>query len=126
MLNQDFKEMLQCLSAEKVEYLLIGGYALAAHGIPRATKDIDFWVAANPENSSRVYSALARFGAPVTQISKDDFSKIGNVFQIGVPPRRIDITTIADGVNFDECFQRAIIVSSNPTSPMHRELPSFG
>ncbi|MEL7496535.1 MAG: hypothetical protein AAFN77_02930 [Planctomycetota bacterium] len=111
MLNQDFKEMLQCLSAKKVEYLLVDGYAMAAHGFPRATKDIDFWVAATPENSSRVYAALVQFGAPVVQIEEGDFSEIGNVFQIGVPPRRIDITTIADGVDFDNCSQRAIQVS---------------
>ncbi len=84
---------------------------MAAHGYPRATKDIGFWIAANPENSFRVYRALARFGAPVDQINKDDFSEVGNVFQTGVPPRRFDITTIADGVNFDQCMQRAIIVT---------------
>lgn len=110
MLNQDFKEMLQCLFAEKVDYLLIGGYAMAAHGYPRATKDIDLWVASNPENSSRVFAALARFGAPVTQIDEGDFSEIGNVVQIGVSPRRIDITTIADGVEFEACFARATFV----------------
>ena len=111
MLNQDFKEMLQCLSAERVEYLLVGGYAMAAHGFPRATKDIDFWVAATPENSTRIYAALVRFGAPMEQIKEGDFSEIGNVFQIRVPPRRIDITTIADGLEFDDCSQRAVMVS---------------
>ncbi len=111
MLNQDFTEMLQCLSEEKVEFLLIGGYAMAAHGFPRATKDIDFWVAATPENASRIFSALVRFGAPIAQFEESDFAEIGNVFQIGVPPRRIDITTFADGVDFDECVQRAIIVN---------------
>lgn len=110
MLNKDFRDMLQCFSAEKVEYLLIGGYAMAAHGFPRATKDIDLWVMANLDNSRRIYAALVEFGAPISQISEDDFSHVGNVFQIGVAPRRIDITTVADGVSFDECSQRAIYV----------------
>lgn len=82
MLNKDFKEMLQCLFEEGVEFLLVGGYAMAAHGFPQATKDIDLWVAATPENSSRIYAALIRFGAPVEQIEEGDFATIGNVFQI--------------------------------------------
>lgn len=110
MLNEDFNDMLQCLSEGKVEYLLVGGYAMAAHGYPRATKDIDLWVAATPENASRVYSALGRFGAPIEQIQERDFAELGVVFQIGVPPRRIDIITAIDGVDFAECYCRAITV----------------
>ncbi|MFT5527925.1 MAG: hypothetical protein ACI9HK_005911 [Pirellulaceae bacterium] len=110
MLNDDFKDMLQCLSGGKVEFLVIGGYALAAHGYPRATKDIDIWVAATIANAERLLRALAKFGAPMDQISRDDLAEIGNVFQIGVPPRRIDITTIADGVDFSECNKRCVTV----------------
>ncbi len=72
MLNEDFNDMLQCLSEEKAEYLLVGGYAMAAHGYPRATKDIDLWVAATSENASRLYSALVRFGASTEQIQESD------------------------------------------------------
>lgn len=105
MLNRDFKEMLQCLLAEHVDFMLVGGYAMAAHGYPRATKDIDLWVWANPENAVRVVRALQAFGAPTEQFSVEDFSTPGTVFQLGVPPRRIDITTTADGISFDSCRQ---------------------
>ena len=100
MLNDDFKDMLRCLLDEKVEFLLIGGYAMAAHGYPRATKDIDFWVWATPENSRRIYAALRTFGAPMTDLSQDDFAEQGVVFQIGVPPNRIDLTAWVQGVDF--------------------------
>lgn len=74
MLNEDYRDILQCFIAERVEFLLVGAYALAAHGYPRATKDIDLWIWARPENAQRVYRALAKFGAPVFQIKADDFA----------------------------------------------------
>jgi hypothetical protein len=111
MLNRDFKDMLQCLLEEKVDFLLVGGYALGAHGYPRATKDMDIWVWADRVNSERVYHALAKFGAPIGQISPADFSKIGVVFQIGVPPNRIDLVTSVDGVDFSTCFKNREVVS---------------
>lgn len=108
MLNQDFKDMLQCLLDEQVDFLLIGGYAMAAHGYPRATKDMDIWVWPHPANAEKVCRALTRFGAPMYNISSKDFSASGAVFQIGIPPNRIDISTIADGVSFEECQPSAI------------------
>lgn len=104
MLNNDYKEMLQCLSEENVKFLLVGAYALAVHGFPRATKDIDFFVWATPENAAGLIRALARFGAPMEGISESDFSSEGAIFQIGNSPRRIDIITTIDGIKFEGAY----------------------
>ena len=106
MLNKDYKEMLQYLSDEAVKFLLVGAYALAAHGFPRATRDIDLFVWANPENAASLFRALDRFGAPLEEVSAADFAAEGTVFQIGVGPRRIDILTRIDGVTFQEAYAR--------------------
>jgi len=106
MLNKDYREMLQYLSDEGVRFLLVGAYALAAHGFPRATRDIDFFVWANPENAASLVRALERFGAPLVNVSAADFASEGTVFQIGVGPRRIDILTRIDGVTFQEAYAR--------------------
>ena len=110
MLNKDYKEMLQFLLEEKVEFILVGAYALGAHGYPRATGDIDIWVKAHGNNSKKVYNALARFGAPLDQVQVNDFASEGVIFQIGVAPRRIDIMTRIDGVTYDEANDDKIIV----------------
>ena len=110
MLNKDYKEMLQFLLEEKVEFILVGAYALGAHGYPRATGDMDIWVKADENNSKKTYSALARFGAPLDQIQLNDFAVEGVIFQIGVAPRRIDIITRIDGVTYDEANDDKIIV----------------
>jgi hypothetical protein len=110
MLNKDYKEMLQLLLEEQVDFILVGAYALAAHGYPRATGDIDIWVRADEINSINIYKALERFGAPVDQITVNDFANEGIVFQIGVTPRRIDIITHLDGVLFGEADEDKVIV----------------
>jgi len=102
--------MLQFLLEEKVDFILVGAYALAAHGYPRATGDIDIWIKAGKDNSSKVYKALKRFGAPLQQIKADDFAVEGIIFQIGVAPRRIDIITQVTGVSFEEADKDKIIV----------------
>jgi hypothetical protein len=107
MLNEDYKDMLQALVAEKVEFLLVGAYALAAHGYPRATMDIDIWVLPSPDNADAVLRAVRRFGAPLHNLAKADLVKEGTVFQIGVAPRRIDIITAASGLNFKEASSNA-------------------
>ena len=112
MLNKDYKEMLENLLDEKVEFIIVGAYALAAHGYPRATGDIDIWVKPEKKNSKRIYKALANFGAPINQIREDEFSQAGIIFQIGVAPRRIDIITDIDGVRFDEADEDKIIVEA--------------
>ncbi len=110
MLNEDYKEMLQALAAERAKFLLIGAYALAAHGHPRATMDIDLWVMPTRENAEAVLRALRRFGAPLHDLTREDLERDDTVFQIGVAPRRIDIMTGASGLTFDEAFAHAIPV----------------
>ena len=104
MLDKNFKEMFRCLLAQDVDFLLVGGYAVAAYGYPRATKDIDIWVWANPNNAQKIIKALAEFGAPLHEITEEDLKTEGMVFRIGVPPLRIDIVTKIDGVSFGEAY----------------------
>lgn len=104
MLNPDFRDMLSAFAAEKVEVLVVGAYALAAHGVPRATGDIDFWIRRTPENADRVLRALTVFGAPVDEITRDDLLAPDRVIQLGVAPSRIDIMTSIDGVEFEEAW----------------------
>ena len=111
MLNEDYRDMLHALSDEKVKFLLVGAYALAAHGYPRATMDIDIWVMPSPENADAVLRALRRFGAPLQKLTKEDLQKDGTVFQIGVAPRRIDIITAATGLQFEETYRNSISVN---------------
>ncbi len=109
-LNTDFKDMLLELSAAKVDYLIVGAYAVAAHGYPRATGDLDIWVRADVQTAPKVMRALARFGAPVDQVSESDFATPSCVFQIGVPPGRIDILTAISGVQFDSAWKNRIVI----------------
>lgn len=100
--------MLSAFYAEKVEYLLVGAYAMAAHGVPRATGDIDLWIRPTPENASKVLSALKVFGAPLSDVTANDFSSPGITYQIGIAPSRIDVLTAIDGVTFDEAWAERI------------------
>jgi len=108
MLNEDYRDMLHALSDEKVRFILIGAYALAAHGYPRATMDMDIWVMPSPDNAEAVLRALRRFGAPLHNLTKEDLQKDGTIFQIGVAPRRIDIITAASGLKFEPAYQNSI------------------
>lgn len=110
MLNKDYKEMLQLLLEEQVNFMIVGAYAFGTHGYPRATGDIDIWVKPDSINSRKLYKALARFGAPLDQIKMDEFSSEGVIYQIGVVPRRIDILTKIDGVTYEEADEDKIIV----------------
>ena len=104
MLNPDYRDILSVFAEEGVKYLLVGAYALAVHGNVRATGDIDLWVECTGENATRIMTALERFGAPLHQIERQDFETPGIVFQIGVAPRRIDILTAIDAVDFDAAW----------------------
>jgi hypothetical protein len=99
--------MLRALSVEKVKYLLVGAYAMAAHGYPRSTLDIDFWVLQSPQNADAVMRALHRFGAPLHNLTAEDLQRNGTIFQIGIAPRRIDIITEATGLEFEEVYERS-------------------
>lgn len=115
MLNEDYKDMLLAFSGENVSYLLVGAYAMAVHGYPRATIDIDLWVLPSPDNADAVLRALRRFGAPLDALSKDDLTGAGVIFQIGVAPRRIDIITSVDGLRFEDAFKHSLIVNIDGT-----------
>ena len=104
MLNKNFNDMLSALSAAGAEFLIVGAHALSAHGYPRATGDLDIWVRPTKENADRVWLALEQFGAPRRHLTRDDLCTPDTVFQIGVPPQRIDILTSIDGVDFDEAW----------------------
>lgn len=104
-MNPDFADMLSALSAAGVEFLVVGAYALAAHGLPRATGDIDILVRPERENAKRVMHALQVFGAPLVELDLADLLRDDTVFQIGVSPTRIDIMTGISGVSFDEAWR---------------------
>jgi len=104
VLNPDFRDILSALSDESADYLLVGAYAVAVHGIPRATGDLDLWVRVSAENAARVLRALARFGAPLNDVREADLTSPGMVVQIGVAPRRIDLLTTLDGLEFDAAW----------------------
>src|SRR6266516_8230241 len=104
-MSPDFSELLRTFNEHGVEYLVVGAHALAVYGHVRATKDLDVWVGADPENAQRVLTALSAFGAPLDDLTTDDLSKTGTVFQIGVPPLRIDLITSIDGVDFTEAWR---------------------
>ncbi len=103
-LPPDFKEFLRLFNAHRVDYLLIGGYAVAYHGYPRATADMDIWIAVNSRNAQQVVSALKEFGFHPPELSADTFLKEGQVIRMGVPPVRIELLTSISGVRFQECF----------------------
>jgi hypothetical protein len=98
MLNPDFRDALSAFDAERVEYLVVGAFALAAHGLPRATGDIDLWVRPTAENAERVWRALVAFGAPGELFERTDFATPDRVVQIEIPPSRLDVLTTIDGV----------------------------
>jgi hypothetical protein len=106
MLNPDFKEFVALLDSASAEFLVVGGYALAAYGHPRYTGDLDVWVNATPENASRVLDALAQFGFGALGITLEDLTTRGSVVQLGYPPRRIDLLASIDGVEFADCYAR--------------------
>lgn len=111
-LPPDFKEFLRLLNSHGVEYLLVGGYAVGYYGYPRATADMDIWVARTPQNADKLVTVLKEFGFDVPELSPELFLKENQVIRMGVPPFRIEIVTSASGVTFEECYAarvRAVI-----------------
>jgi hypothetical protein len=107
-LNEDFLELLSSLLAARARFLVIGAYAVGIHGRPRATKDLDVWVEATPDNAARVLDALRRFGAPLGELTDSDLDHVGTGFKMGIPPRRIDILTQIEGISFSEAWPNRI------------------
>ena len=106
--NPDFRDLLSALSAEGADFIFVGAHAVMFHTTPRYTKDLDVWVRPNEGNAERVHRALIAFGAPVANLTVDDLSVKGTIFQIGVPPNRIDVLTSIDAVEFDAAWPRAV------------------
>jgi len=109
--NQDFKELLLAFNAHSVEYLIVGAHALAAYGHVRATKDLDLWVRPEKSNAQKIVQALSEFGAPLSDLTADDLSRKETIFQIGMPPLRIDVITSIDGVEFMEAWPDRLEIS---------------
>jgi predicted nucleotidyltransferase len=110
MLNQDFKEFIQSLNDNGVRYLVVGGYAVALHGHPRYTKDLDVWIEMSTENASRLIKALKQFGFGSLGLKEEDFLVADQVVQLGQPPNRIDLLAAASGVNFETCYRSRLSV----------------
>ena len=126
--NADFLDLVDVLNSERVEYVIVGAFALAAHGFPRATGDIDFFVRPSVENAARVVRALGKFGAPLTTagVTEADFAKPGSIYQIGVVPRRIDVISEISGVSFDEAIATRLIRDVDGRPVPGRDGPSSG
>lgn len=104
MFSQDFKEFIELLIKNKAEYLIVGGYAVGIHGHPRYTGDLDIWLNPTTQNAELILKSVNEFGFSSFNLSLQDFTKPGNVIQLGYPPLRIDLLTEIDGVSFKECF----------------------
>jgi len=104
VLNQDFKEFIQSLNDNRVRYLVIGGYAVALHGYPRYTKDIDIWIEMTPDNAANMVKALEQFGFGSLGLQAADFLAPDQIIQLGYPPNRIDLVTTPPGVDFETCY----------------------
>ena len=105
MFSQDFREFIELLIKNKAEYLIVGGYAVGIHGHPRYTGDLDIWLNATPKNAEQILKSVNEFGFSSFKLNEADFTKPGNVIQLGYPPFRIDLLTELDGVVFEECFK---------------------
>ncbi len=105
MFSRDFREFVELLIKNKVEYLIVGGYAVGIHGHPRYTGDLDIWLNPTSLNAELILKSVCEFGFASFKLQVEDFTKSGNVIQLGYPPLRIDLLTEIDGVKFEECFQ---------------------
>jgi hypothetical protein len=110
MLSKDFKEFIELLNENKVGYLVVGGYAVAFHGHPRYTKDLDVWIELSPDNANKILEALKKFGFGSLGLKPDDFLKSDQIIQLGYPPNQIDILTTLKDLKFEECYKARIKV----------------
>jgi hypothetical protein len=110
VLNKDFSEFIALLNKNKVKYLIVGGYAVAFHGHPRYTKDIDIWLWIDKTNAENIIKALHEFGFNLPGLAQEDFLKKGNVIQLGYPPNRIDLLTEVSGLDFTTVYPNKIEV----------------
>jgi len=124
MLTKDFKEFIQLLNAKKVEYLLVGGYAVILHGYPRFTGDIDFWINPASKNAKKIIEVLDQFGFSSLNLGIDDFIRPDQIIQLGREPYRIDLITSIEGVAFDECYSQKVVfnVDNIPIQTISKEM----
>jgi hypothetical protein len=108
--SPDFKELLSLFEKHDVRYLVVGGYAVMKYSEPRFTKDLDVWIATDADNANSVYSALKEFGAPLANLTADDFTQKGYSYQLGRPPLRVDIMMSIPGVEFEEAWKNRELV----------------
>jgi hypothetical protein len=110
----DFRELLASFNANGVRYLIVGGYAVSFHAQPRATKDLDIWIKADPANAAATYKALSDFGAPLTSISTEDLANPKKFIRFGREPIAIDILPSIDGIDFEEAWPRRVEAQVSP------------
>jgi predicted nucleotidyltransferase len=110
-LPPDFKELLKLFNEQQIEYLLIGGYAVGYYGYPRATADMDLWVAVYPKNAEKIVAVLKQFGFDIPELSRELFLKGDQIVRMGLPPIRIEIVTTISGVTFPECFAERVVAN---------------
>jgi len=115
ILNPDFKEFIALLNKNNVRYLVVGGYAVAFHGHPRYTKDLDLWIWMDKKNAESLLKTLEEFGFGSVDLSVEDFLNPDNIIQLGYPPNRIDLMTAPKGVEFDACYQSKITIEIEGT-----------
>jgi len=110
-LNKDFLDVLGCLVKAKARFLVVGAHALAVHGVPRTTGDLDIWIAPGADNVQRVWRALEEFGAPLEAlgVGREDLSTPGMVVQLGLPPRRVDLLTSISGIEFADAWHQKVL-----------------
>lgn len=125
MINKDFKEFIELLNKNNVKYLVVGGYALAFHGYPRYTKDIDFWVWVDEINAENILKTLKDFGFSSLELKQEDFLKVGYVVQLGLPPARIDLLTSITGLDFEESYRSKLQIAIQDVVIDYLDLESF-
>lgn len=125
MINKDFKEFIELLNKNNVKYLVVGGYALAFHGYPRYTKDIDFWVWVDKENAINIVKVLKDFGFSSLDLKEEDFLSPGYVVQLGQPPGRIDLLTSVTGLEFEKCYKTKVKIEIQGVDIDFIDLDSF-
>lgn len=111
MLSRDFKEFIELLNANEVKYMVVGGYAVALHGHPRYTKDLDVWIELSPGNADRILSVLDKFGLGSLNLKPDDFLEENQIIQLGYPPNRIDLLTTLKDIKFEDCYKTKVKVA---------------
>jgi predicted nucleotidyltransferase len=125
IISKDFKEFLELLNKNKVKYLVVGGYAIAFHGYPRYTKDIDLWILMEKSNAESILKTLDEFGFSGIGITVEDLNTPETVIQLGYPPNRIDLITEVSGLTFEECYDKKIEITVEGTSVFFIDLESL-